>query len=66
MTAMGVARGAKTEGTWTELFGDGDAAAEVGGDLPEAPLRRHEVLRQATGEPMPDLMLGGTRRGGGQ
>ncbi len=29
MKAMWVARGAKTEGTWTELFGDGDAAAEV-------------------------------------
>jgi beta-galactosidase GanA len=29
MKAMWVARGAKTQGTWSELFGDGDAAAEV-------------------------------------
>ncbi len=29
MKAMWVERGAKTSGTWVELFGDGDAAAEV-------------------------------------
>jgi beta-galactosidase GanA len=29
MKAMWVERGARTQGSWTELFGDGDAAAEV-------------------------------------
>lgn len=29
MKAMWVERGAKTQGTWSELFGDGDAGAEV-------------------------------------